>query len=249
MNARLVSSLAIVAVVAAAAIAVRAVPPKTPLAQRLGTTPVIVELFTSQGCSSCPPADALVAQLVRDPALRGRVIPLAFHVDYWDRLGWKDPFSAANWSRRQMIYVRQLRLNSAYTPQAVVNGREQFVGSNSGALDTAIAAASHATTAGTITLDAKRDGDTIIANVHATPPPDTDVVVAVIEYDVTTHVEAGENNGRTIVNEAIVRDLARVNPGRVTIKTQPAWQHLGVVAFLQDRDTLAIRNAALATGL
>src|SRR5437764_14523810 len=93
-----------------------------PLAQRLGPAPVVVELFTSQGCSSCPPADQLVSEIAHDASLRGRVIPLTFHVDYWDRLGWRDPFSSAEWSRRQYAYVHALHVNSAYTPQIVVGG-------------------------------------------------------------------------------------------------------------------------------
>src|SRR5947209_6278424 len=114
-----------------------------PLAQRLGPAPVVVELFTSQGCSSCPPADALLSDLAHDASLRGRVIPLAFHVDYWDRLGWRDPFSSAEWSRRQYFYVRALSVASAYTPQIVVNGAQQFVGSDRAALEEALVAMSH----------------------------------------------------------------------------------------------------------
>src|SRR5437764_14588377 len=79
-----------------------------PLAQRLGPAPVVVELFTSQGCSSCPPADHIVSEIAHDQSLIGRVIPLTFHVDYWDRLGWRDPFSSAGWSERQYGYVRGL---------------------------------------------------------------------------------------------------------------------------------------------
>src|SRR5216117_2013020 len=93
-----------------------------PLAQRLGPAPVVVELFTSQGCFSCPPADHIVSDIAHDQSLLGRVIPLTFHVDYWDRLGWRDPFSSPEWSRRQYVYVRALRANSAYTPQVVVGG-------------------------------------------------------------------------------------------------------------------------------
>src|SRR3954454_13978052 len=97
--------------------------------RKLGPNPVVVELFTSQGCSSCPPADALIHDITTDPAMRGRVIPLAFHVDYWDSLGWRDPFSSAEWTQRQARYARTMRLSSAYTPQAVVNGSRKFVGS------------------------------------------------------------------------------------------------------------------------
>src|SRR5436190_6281924 len=129
-----------------------------PLAQRLGPAPVVVELFTSQGCSSCPPADALLSDIVHDESLRGRVIPLAFHVDYWDRLGWRDPFSSAEWSRRQYFYVRALNVNSAYTPQIVVNGAKQFVGSNRAALEQALVALSHRKPASDVQISATRRG-------------------------------------------------------------------------------------------
>ncbi|HYG65894.1 MAG TPA: DUF1223 domain-containing protein, partial [Thermoanaerobaculia bacterium] len=92
--------------------------------------PVIVELFTSQGCSSCPPADRLLTRLGGDPGLAGRVIPLAFHVDYWNHIGWTDPFSAKRWSERQQAYARAFKANRIYTPQLVVNGRTEGVGSH-----------------------------------------------------------------------------------------------------------------------
>src|SRR5687767_14525236 len=98
---------------------------------RAGDTPVVVELFTSQGCSSCPSADALLRRIAADPKLRGKVIPLAYHVDYWNHLGWRDPFSSREWSQRQGDYVRAMKLSSAYTPQIVVNGVREMVGSNS----------------------------------------------------------------------------------------------------------------------
>src|SRR5256885_1390565 len=107
LRPRLVAVLAAAAVIATFALAMHGAPPK------LGPTPVVVELFTSQGCSSCPPADALLHDITADANLHGRVIPLAFHVDYWDRGGWRDPFSSAEWSKRQALYARTLRLNSA----------------------------------------------------------------------------------------------------------------------------------------
>src|SRR6266568_4493610 len=132
-TARFLASAAVTAI--AIGVSVHA---QQPLEKRLGPYPVVVELFTSQGCSSCPPADELLRGIARNAALRGKVIPLAFHVDYWDHLGWRDPFSSADWSRRQMFYIRAMRLDSAYTPQAVVNGTKQMVGANGGALAAAI---------------------------------------------------------------------------------------------------------------
>ena len=96
------------------------------------TGPIVIELFTSQGCSSCPPADRLLSRLASDPKLAGRVIPLAFHVDYWNYIGWQDPFSSPRWSERQRSYGRTFRSNRIYTPQLVVGGRTDCVGSQEG---------------------------------------------------------------------------------------------------------------------
>src|SRR5262249_1393689 len=98
--------------------------------------PVVVELFTSQGCNSCPPADALLGKLAR----RKDVLPLAFHVDYWDYIGWKDPFASKEGTERQYNYGRALGLNMVYTPQMVIDGSQDAVGSDEGAVMRGIAA-------------------------------------------------------------------------------------------------------------
>jgi hypothetical protein len=247
MKARSLATLVATLLVALTAVAVELTTQAGPLAPRLGTTPVVVELFTSQGCSSCPPADALIASLAHDESLRGRVIPLAFHVDYWDHLGWRDPFAARAWTIRQMGYVHEMKLNSAYTPQAVIAGQKQFTASNARVMEETIIAASKAPVAGTITVTAKRDAGSVVAEVHAAPPkPDTDIVLVLVQYDVTTQVGGGENGGRVLLNDAIVRSLSRVRSGQTTLKIDPSWKNLGVVAFLQDRETMAITNAAVA---
>ena len=189
-----------------------------------------------------------------DAALRGKVIPLAFHVDYWDRLGWRDPFSAPDWTRRQQFYVRALSLNSAYTPQMVVNGARQFVGTNAQALDAAVAEQSRQAPFGTVRVSMTR-GDALKVSINAkvTAAAPTDVVLALYENGISTKVMAGENSGRTIDNDAIVRRLLRVSTGSVdttvAIPIDKAWNpaHLGVAVFLQDRKTLAIRGAAVAS--
>jgi hypothetical protein len=228
-----------IAILATLALTMHGAPPK------LGPAPVVVELFTSQGCSSCPPADAMIHDIANDPALRGRVIPLAFHVDYWDSLGWRDPFSSAEWTQRQARYARTMRLNSAYTPQAVVNGTREFVGSNHAALSAALEKASNEKR-GEITLTARREGNSLIATIHASVPADDDLMLAIVEDGVTTKIEHGENAGRTITNDAIVRKLIRVKPGQATASIDPAWRNLSAAVFVQDRATLAIGAAATA---
>jgi hypothetical protein len=207
---------------------------------------VVVELFTSQGCSSCPPADALISKLAQT---RGQVIPLAYHVDYWDRLGWRDPFSSREATARQMMYVHSFGLNGAYTPQAVVNGSKQFVGSSSSSMNAAIEQATRAKPVGSIALNVARDGAAIRGSIRAEAPPNSEVVVVLFEDGVTTQIKDGENAGRTVTDDAIVRKIVRVGAGAVTrdfaLDANPAWKHLGVVAFVQDRATLAITAATV----
>jgi hypothetical protein len=240
MRPRILLVIAAVSVLAALALRMHGAPPK------LGPTPVVVELFTSQGCSSCPPADELIHDITNDPAMRGRVIPLAFHVDYWDSLGWRDPFSSSEWTQRQARYARAMRLSSAYTPQAVVNGTREFVGSNRAALSAALEKASNEKPPREITLTAHREGNSLIANIHANVSANDDLMMAIVEDGVTTKIEHGENAGRTLTNDAIVRKLVPVKPGESTVRLDPAWRSLSATAFVQDRVTLAIGAAATA---
>jgi len=236
---RILLVIAAVAILATLALTMHGAPPK------LGPAPVVVELFTSQGCSSCPPADALIHDIANDPAMRGRVIPLAFHVDYWDSLGWRDPFSSSEWTQRQARYARTMHLNSAYTPEAVVNGTREFVGSNRAALSAALEKASNEKR-GEITLTARREGNALVATIHATLLANEDLMLAIVEDGVTTKIEHGENAGRTITNDAIVRKLTRVTPGQSTVALDAAWHNVSATAFVQDRATLAIGAAATA---
>jgi hypothetical protein len=216
-------------------------------APRVGEQPVLVELFTSQGCSSCPPADELLRKIAKDPNLHGRAIPLAYHVDYWDHLGWRDPFSSRAWSERQGEYARALHLDGAYTPQVVIDGSRQMVGSSSIQIYSAIEDESKRASDGSIEL--QKDGEEVVVRGNA-PRGGVDVMVVAFENGATTNVLAGENGGRTIANDAIVRRLSRVatlpSAGgfeqRVKLSLGP---HMGAVAFLQDPKTRRIWTAAV----
>ncbi len=215
----------------------------------LGPHPVILELFTSQGCSSCPPADRIVREIADDPALRGKVIPLAYHVDYWDRPEWRDPFSSREWSRRQMFYTRSFRLDSAYTPQMVVNGSRQFVGSHASDLQQAIAEQSQQAAFGTVSIAVANGQATVVANVTSGKP--TDIVLAIVEREAKMKIEGGENAGRAADDAAIVRRLTRVDTIAkgatrkvVPLNVDRAWRGVTAVVFLQERATLAIRGAS-----
>jgi hypothetical protein len=164
----------------------------------------VVELFTSQGCSSCPPADALLADLARtDPTL----LPLGLHVTYWDRLGWKDPYSLPAATRRQRDFSAQMRLDTVYTPQIVVDGRHEAVGLDRDAVRRAIAAARAEPAAATLSLVAGPDG----LRMRAGPGSEAGTLVLVgFDRQHATAVRAGENGGRTLTEVNVVRSLAPV---------------------------------------
>ncbi|HUQ05712.1 MAG TPA: DUF1223 domain-containing protein [Kofleriaceae bacterium] len=213
-----------------------------------GEGAIVVELFTSQGCSSCPPADrlltAIAAAEVGAGTARRPVIALAFHVDYWNNLGWRDPFSSSSATARQETYVQALG-RGLYTPQLVVNGRAHVVGSRRGDVERAIANATPVPAlAATAALE---DG---IVRVRATPPAGTHAMVAVFENELATEVRAGENRGEQLRNDRVVRALEPVGAGGAQVSIDPSWRrdHLGVVVLAQrdDGSIAAAREVSLS---
>lgn len=201
--------------------------------------PVVVELFTSQGCSSCPPADAVLSELAKRPD----VLALSFHVDYWDRLGWKDPFSSPTATRRQRAYGDQFRLRSIYTPQIVVDGKAEMVGSDKRAVTGAIAAAKPAQLAD---ISLQRDASGVRAHVGPNGLPD-EARVQLVGYvrGHTTRVTAGENAGRRLPNSNIVvsYDLLGHGPGDWRL---PANADTGYALLVQAKDGRMLGTAVLA---
>lgn len=170
----------------------------------------VVELFTSEGCSSCPPADALVARIQKENKDKPVYI-LAFHVDYWNRLGWKDVFSSADYSKRQSEYAKWLNLQSVYTPQIVVNGQKEFVGSQQGTLRNAIIAGLRMSTATSLTLSAQTDQKNIrVKYMAADAGKNTSLVLALIQKSAQISVKSGENGGRTLSHIQIVRTMQKL---------------------------------------
>jgi hypothetical protein len=164
--------------------------------------PAVIELFTSQGCSSCPPADALVGELSR----RSDVIALAFHVDYWDSLGWRDRFELPLATQRQQRYVQLLGLNSAFTPQLVLDGQRSFVGSDRQGITSALR-----TTQQGVAVHTQVDDSDLIIELGSGPLESFDINVAAYLPRADSHIDRGENAGKTLTDFNIV--LAYVRAG------------------------------------
>ncbi|MEO5858293.1 MAG: DUF1223 domain-containing protein [Pyrinomonadaceae bacterium] len=172
--------------------------------------PVLVELFTSEGCSSCPPADRQLAFMQEHQTSFGaKVITLAYHVDYWDRLGWKDRFSSAEFSERQNAYISAKGLESSYTPQMIVDGGEQFVGSNGRKADQAVADAAK-NVKGVVGLSLG-DGNLNVTIGDLPEHQSASIMLAVAEDRLETDVRAGENNGNKLSHTGVVRSLTTIN--------------------------------------
>ncbi len=226
---------------------------------------VIVELFTSEGCSSCPPADKVLSRLVRDQPMPGiQVLGLGEHVDYWDRLGWRDPFSSPIFSNRQSEYQAQVFHNgSVYTPQLVVDGQFEEIGSDVTAVRRAIAKAAHVPKAAVSMAASPADAGHLRVQVQVEVPPEVtvrgkaDVVIAVTQDHLATDVQHGENRGRKLTHSAVVRSLMAVGsltpPSRtvattVTVPVAAEWKtsDLRIIGFLQERESRRIIGAGSA---
>ena len=198
-------------------------------------TPVVLELFTSQGCSSCPPADALLGELVRQPG----VIGLAWHVDYWNSLGWHDPFARSEWTDRQKAYARHLQ-GDVYTPALVVNGAALLVGSDRAGVRQAI----DQTAPQSVTVTLRRGPSELEAEIGAASSALTGLLVS-YDPEVATQVGAGENGGRRLVEYRVVRDatvLDRLTP-RLSLPDVAAGR--GAVLLLQDAALRVVGAAEL----
>jgi hypothetical protein len=224
------------------------------------TVPVLLELFTSEGCSSCPPADTLLTRLAGQKTIgSAEIVTLAFHVDYWDRLGWKDRFSSAAFTERQNRYADAWKSDRVYTPQAVVDGRIEFVGTDEKRARealTASAARPHARVGISLAVG---DGPASkrAVRVDVEPPPGAtftaDVLLAVAEDGLSTDVAAGENARKRLQHTGVVRSLTRI--GRVArgaavhlesvkVPIDGAWasRALRAVVLVQDEKTREIHG-------
>jgi hypothetical protein len=204
------------------------------MSAQAGERPIVVELFTSEGCSSCPPADALLAELAHRPD----VLALSFHVDYWDRLGWKDRYSSREATERQNHYATLLDLATVYTPQIVVDGKWQAVGSDSADVEHALDLARRSRREVPVTLVLDH------GQAEITLGPGTDWVAAsvlLIGFDRrhVTAVKRGENGGRTLAHVDVVRGIEEVaqrgnSTGEIAVPIR--WHCDRIAAVVQAAD-------------
>jgi len=210
----------------------------------------VIELFTSEGCSSCPPADAVVAKIEKESAGKPIYI-LAFHVDYWNRLGWKDAFSSAAYSQRQNQYAHWLNLSSVYTPQIVVNGRTEFVGSEEGTLRNAIKTNLAKNAVAQINLSDITINQNKAELRYQIQGETTSCVLllAVVQKSAQTKVERGENAGHTLSHVQIVRGIESISlkgdKGSASIELPKGFDahESEIIAFVQNTSNGEITGA------
>jgi hypothetical protein len=214
---------------------------------------IVLELFTSEGCSSCPPADALLSQLAKQRhSTNVELILLGEHVEYWNGQGWTDRFSAPTFTQRQYEYVRQLHLATAYTPQVIIDGRLQTVGGNAPAIKERLAEAARTPKPATVALQFVGT-DQLQVTVTDSGSAKQRVLLAVTEDNLTTKVAGGENGGKVLVHNAVVRelrDLGTVTNGRfektINLANKTDWKRddLRAIVLVQDASDDVVRGAA-----
>ena len=226
------------------------------------SVPVLVELFTSEGCSSCPPADSLLQMLDAQPVAGAQLIVLSEHVDYWNQIGWKDPYSSALFSDRQSAYARRFGGGTVYTPQMIVDGTQEFVGSDGHEAQKAIEKArsieklpvniSNVSMATSGTLHARLDIPVLPESLRS---KSADVFIVTALNHAEAQVLRGENEGRRLSHVAVVQSVTKVGSLNkmknfaedLYVKVAPGSQaeNLRVVVFVQESGSGRILGAAL----
>lgn len=221
--------------------------PTAPVALPESEPIVVVELFTSEGCSSCPPADRLLLDFAERED--DRLFPLAFHVDYWNRLGWTDPFSAEAYSERQRSYARAVGSGRVYTPQMIVNGRTEFVGSRRAEAEQALQRALEHPVPAAINLSASVEGRTVEIDYTVTDAPEGAVLnLALVQRRAEQAVPRGENAGRTLRHANVVRAFETVEGDtgtqRLALPRGLRPETITVVGYAQIPTTMEIVGAS-----
>jgi hypothetical protein len=224
--------------------------------------PILIELFTSEGCSSCPPADALLEKLDRSQPVAGaELIVLSEHVDYWNHGGWDDPFSSRFYSKRQSSYAEHFGSDTVYTPQMVVDGTDQFVGSDARSAAQALAQAAKVSKVGIHLSGVSFESGKMVSvrveteNLPEQSPGQVDVYLAIALNHAESRVEGGENGGRRLTHSGVVRSLVKIGslqPGKSLVQDVQAKldhgvepRNVRVIAFLQETGTGRVRGATM----
>ncbi|HUN61651.1 MAG TPA: DUF1223 domain-containing protein [Candidatus Sulfotelmatobacter sp.] len=225
--------------------------------------PVVVELFTSEGCSSCPPADALLMKFQNAQPIQGaKVIAIEEHVDYWNHDGWTDPYSSADWTQRQVDYVLKFKDKTPYTPQMIVDGQTQMTGGQETQAREAIQQAAGQPQTDITLAAGDSSGNSQDFKVRVgklvgnTSQDSAEIWLAITESGLESSVKAGENAGRDLHHAPVLRSLHKIGTAKgsgdttfdssTKVKFKPEWkrQNLQIVVFVQDKKSLRILGAA-----
>lgn len=190
--------------------------------------PVVVELFTSQGCSSCPPADDLLIKLAQDPA----ILALSFHVDYWDRLGWKDPYSMPDATQRQYAYAQVRGSDQVFTPQAIINGTGSATGSREMQVKTQIESAQRIAASSNVDVSVEKHADKLSFTVSGSDAVGADILLVYFIPNAETDVQKGENSGRKLRGVNIVTRIESFGTVEAGAKSHELKIPTGGVAVL-----------------
>jgi hypothetical protein len=210
----------------------------------------LVEYFTSDACYRCPPADEVVKQMQRDYADKN-VFVLAYHVDYRNDSLWSDPFSQSSFSERQRRYGRRFRLYSVYTPQVIINGKKEVVGSDKALLYSSLQAAVKDTATSQVSImGTKRKDDSLIITFRANAYKENILNVALVQNSFQQKIEKGANRGKTLQHQNIVRELSAIpfigkkeGTAMLAIPSGLSLNDISIVAFVQNRGTLTVTSA------
>lgn len=210
----------------------------------------VVELFTSEGCSSCPPADRLLSVIAREARAKQRpVYALSFHVDYWNYIGWTDPYSSEMFSNRQREYAQAFRSARIYTPQMIVNGTTEFVGSNARTAKSSIKSALSNSSNLRIQAAAKADESRLVRINYSVSnfPQGARVNIALVERGLAQNVSRGENSGKKLLHDNVVRAWKQFAKGvaSVSMEAPPEvnFKNTSVVVYVQDPKGMAVLGA------
>jgi len=230
---------------------------------RKPSQPVVVELFTSEGCSSCPPADALLLKLETSQSVAGaNVIAIEEHVDYWNHDGWIDPYSSADWTQRQIDYVTHFKDKEPYTPQQIIDGQVELTGGQEDKTAQAVAqaVAQPKTEVTLATANSSSEGTQLNVRIGkllgGTDRDSAEVWLAITESGLASSVDAGENAGKNLRHASVLRSLHRIGVANAKndsafessqkVKFKSSWnrQHLQLAVFIQEKKSMKILGAA-----